>query len=130
MDVERQIESVIRAAEAALVRGASAAEFAHLFYDESAVVIGEGWPAATRGVSELVPRLEEIFRGWGAGARLGITLVDPLLTDGSVATGFVDATVTPSGPGAPEERYRVLYGWKRGPRGWRVMLEMFAGGST
>jgi ketosteroid isomerase-like protein len=128
-DIKQQLEAVIHVAEAALARGADVAEFVELFYDHDAVVVGEGWPAAIRGVAALLPPLGVMFREWGSRPKMRLILLDPVLTEGSVATAFVDARVTPGNPGAAEERYRVLYAWKRGARGWRVALEMFAGGA-
>jgi ketosteroid isomerase-like protein len=128
-DIKQQLESVIHVAESALACGADVAEFVDLFYDDGAVVVGEGWPLAIRGIPALLPQLEAMFKGWGARPKMRLILLDPILTEGAVATTFVDARVTPSRPGAPEERYRVLYGWKHGARGWRVALEMFADGA-
>jgi ketosteroid isomerase-like protein len=128
-DVKRQLESVIQVAEAALASGADVAEFVDLLYDDGVVVVGDGWPVAIHGVQALLPKLEGMFKEWGSRPKMRLMLLDPILTEGSVATAFVDARVTPSGPGAAEERYRVLYAWKHGARGWRVALEMFAEGA-
>jgi ketosteroid isomerase-like protein len=129
MNVRQELESVIRVAVAALAGGGDAAEFADLFYADDAVVVGEGWPVATRGVPALVSKLDVMFKEWGGRPRMNLILLEPILTEESVATTLVDARVLPSTPGAAEERYRVLYAWKRGPRGWRVVLEMFAVGA-
>jgi len=129
LTVRKQLESVMRVAEAALSRGADAAGFAELLYDEDVVVVGEGWPAATRGLLAAIPKVDETLKYWGDRPRLRLTIVDPIVTEGSVATTFVDVKVAPSKPGGAQHQYRALYGWKRGARGWRVVLEMYDEGA-
>jgi hypothetical protein len=51
------------------------------------------------------------------------------LTDGNVACAFLDITLQPSIVGSPTQHYRSMFGWRRGAKGWRLALEMYAAGS-
>jgi ketosteroid isomerase-like protein len=127
--VKRQLEAVMRMAGASLLEGADAVKFAELLYDEDVIVVGEGWPAATRGILEAIPKVDETLKYWGDRPRLSFTIVGPIVTEGSVATTFVDVKVASSEPAGARYQYRALYGWKRGIRGWRVALEMYDEGA-
>jgi ketosteroid isomerase-like protein len=121
---------MLRAVEDAVARGATADEVASLLYEEDAVVLAEGAPAATRGLKAFMPYLADVLQGWGGRPRIKYTLVEPVLAGEAVASCFVDVSCRPSRPDAAEERYRLIYSWRRGARGWRVVLEMFSVGSV
>jgi len=127
-DIKRELEQVFRAAEAALARGADAKEFCALLYDPQAVVVGEGWQSAVRGMSALVPEVAVLMKEWGVFPKVVFTLVDPMITVPPVATTFVDVKVAPNDSGGQGGQYRVMYAWKQGEAGWRVAMEMFGGG--
>jgi len=129
MNVTQELESVLRSAEVAVHRGTDAEEFGRLLYDDDVVVIGEGWTAATRGLPALLPIVATVLKEWGPSPTLKFTLVDPIVTSATVATAFIDVSVTPSNPSEPGQQYRALYSWTRGVKGWRVILEMFGSGS-
>ncbi len=128
-DVRHELRETLNAVEAAVARGADAAEICSLLYDGQAVIVGEGAPAATRGVAAFVPQLADLLEGWGGGTRLTFELVEPVLISESIATSFLDVKCYPGNQPATVQHYRVLSAWRPGARGWRVALEMFANGS-
>jgi hypothetical protein len=128
-DVRHELRETLNAVEAAVARGADAAQICGLLYDGQAVIVGEGNPAATRGVAAFVPQLADLLDGWGGGTRLTFELVEPVLISESIATGFLDVKCYPGNQPATVQHYRVLSAWQHGARGWRVALEMFATGS-
>ena len=127
-NIREELDAVFRDVSAAFARGLGAAAVAERLYVDPVVVVGEGNPAAARGLAQFLPQLADLIEGWGFSPTLTFTLVDPILAAESVATTFVAVEVAPPGVGAVVERYRVLYGWTRTSRGWRVALEMFDAG--
>jgi ketosteroid isomerase-like protein len=129
-DIREEISASLRAAAAALARGADTEEFAGLLYAEEIIVLGEGWPTAIRGLSSFMPQLSIINQGWGKRPRLTFRLVEPAVVGESAAASFTEVTCRPDLPGAEDILYRVLYVWKRTERGWRVVLEWYSEGSV
>jgi ketosteroid isomerase-like protein len=128
-NIRNELESVLSALQSAVARNADAAEIGSIFYDEAVVVVSEGTVDAARGFAAFLPRLNAYLTEWGVGTRLTLTLVDPVLASGSVASGYLAVTCQPGRPGSEVERYRVLTSWRKGDRGWRVAFEMIASGS-
>ncbi len=128
-DARAEFAAVLRAAADALRAGATPAQFAELLYVPEVVVVGEGWPAAIRGLPQFMPSLTELLEGWGPLPDLHFTVHEPVLASAASATTIADVSVAPPRAGAASERYRIVYGWCRTTRGWRVALEMFQTGS-
>jgi ketosteroid isomerase-like protein len=128
-DVRQELGAMLRAVEQAVARGAGAEEVASLLYEEDAVVLSEGAPGAIRGLEAFKPHLAEVLKGWGGRPRIKFTPLEPILTGDTVATCFLNVSCRPSRPAAVEEHYRLVYSWRKGARGWRVVLEMFSAGT-
>ncbi len=127
-EVRREIAGLLKAAESALQSGASAETLAEILYDESLVAVVEGAEGATRGVDEFIPRLAETLREWGPRPEVSLELCDPMLSSESVAVSFVNARIRPARPNAEVQQLRAMLGFKRGAKGWRLALEMYAVG--
>ena len=125
-DVKREIADLLKAAESAARSGARAETMADLLYDEALVAVVEGVEGATRGVHEFIPRLSATLESWGPRPEVSLELCDPLVFSGAVAVGFVNATIRPDQPNAEVQRLRAMLAFRRGPRGWRLLLEMYA----
>jgi ketosteroid isomerase-like protein len=128
-DAKLQIDAVFRQVETAVARGTSADEIIDLLYHPDAVLVAEGTATAIRGVAAFKPQLEEILKGWGAGAKIRFSVADPVIEVESLAMTYFNAVCEPAKAGSAIERYRVLSGWRRTSRGWRVAFEMYAVGS-
>lgn len=127
-DIKVELAATLLKAADALRAGARATEFAEMLYSPDLIVVGEGWPRAIRGVAAFLSDLQALLDGWGPNADLTFSIVDPVIADGAVASTLVDVHVAPKSPAAEAERYRVVYAWKRTPRGWRVATEMYTVG--
>ncbi len=128
-DTKIEIASVFRTVAEALRRGADATEAGALLYVPELVVVGEGWPRAIRSFAAFKPDFAALLKGWGPKPDLTFSIVDPVVGGGESATTMVDVFVAPQKAADPGERYRVMYGWVRTERGWRVALEMYMVGS-
>ncbi len=128
-DTKSEIAAVFRTAADALRGGADATELGALLYTPGLVVVGEGWVRAIRGFDAFKPDLAALLEGWGPNPDLTFSIVDPVIGGGESATTLVDVFVAPKKAADPGERYRVMYGWARTERGWRVALEMYMVGS-
>ena len=128
-NTKSEIAAVFHTAADALRRGADATELGSLLYTPGLVVVGEGWERAIRGFDAFRPDLQALLEGWGPNPDLTFNIVDPVIGGGESATTFVDVFVASKKVADPGERYRVMYGWARTERGWRVALEMYMVGS-
>lgn len=127
-DVRQDLRAVLTMVETAVGRGASATEIAALLYDDSAMIVAEGAPSATRGIAAGIPDMQGVLNGWGPHPRLAMRIADPILAAESTATTFLDVECQPDFHGAETVRYRLLSGWLKGGRGWRIVLEMYTSG--
>jgi len=125
-DVRREIADLLKAAEVAARSGAGAETLADLLYDEELVAVVEGAEGATRGLHEFIPSLSETLKAWGPRPEVSFELCDPFLCSETVAVGFVNATIRPDQPNAEVQRLRAMLAFRRGSRGWRMVLEMYA----
>jgi hypothetical protein len=127
--IREELEAMLSELVAAFARGADAREIGDLMYEEDIVALGEGDVGATRGRPAFLLKLASYLEGWGGKPSVTFQLIDPLLTDGNVACAFLDITLQPSIVGSPTQHYRSMFGWRRGAKGWRLALEMYAAGS-
>ncbi len=99
------------------------------FYDDDVLIVGEGSPGALRGAEAFRSVLSGYLAEWGAGVSMVFRLDKHVVASETVASAYVDATCQPARPDAETGRYRVHMVWQRGPKGWRIVQEMFAVGS-
>jgi hypothetical protein len=128
--IRDELETKLAVLSAAFARGADARAIGDLMYEEDVVVIGEGDHSATRGLTAFMPTLAAHLEEWGGKPNVTFKLIDPILTEGNVASAFLDITLIPSIAGALTQHYRSMFGWRRSAKGWRVALEMYAAGVT
>lgn len=127
-DVQHELRAFFDEGERAFARGATVEEIMTLMYDDDSVYVGEGDPAATRGLRDLVVKAGSLFAPLGARPRITFRIGAPVLASGTVAVAMLEAECLPDQPGAELLTYRMMTGLRRGARGWRVVLEMSAAG--
>lgn len=123
-----EIQQTLQATSDAIAAGASAAEVSQLLYDDRALIVGEGLDAAMSGRDATVSLLTEVLADWGDRASVVYTIRRPVIATNGSATMLVQVDVTRRDAQSSRVTYRVMYGFERGPRGWRVVLEMYGNG--
>lgn len=127
-DIQKTIRSALDGVEAAFGRGTTPAELLEIWYDDEVIVAGEGDPCAGRGVAALLAKAEQMLTEMGPHPTVRFTIDEPILAEGALAVVLLDCTLLPDLPGAETQSYRILTAWRPGPRGWRIVREMFAVG--
>lgn len=125
-----QIQQTLQETSDAIAAGASAARVSQLLYDDRAVIVGEGLDAAVSGRDATVSLLTEVLADWGEHPSVIYTIRRPVLVTKDSATMLVRVDVTKRDAQASRVTYRVMYGFERGPHGWRVVLEMYGNGAV
>jgi hypothetical protein len=115
--------------EEAFRRGTTPDAVAELLYDECLVVVSDDAPVAVRGLSAYMPEMKSVMDQWGPRPRLKYSIAEPQLLAESIAVILSEVEVQLDTVPKAVERYRVLMGWTKGHRGWRVALQMYAVGS-
>jgi len=128
-NVREELARTLAASETAVRNGMDLKIFAKTFYDDDLVAVVEGVDKATRGLPAFAARMEEFLRELGPNPDVSFKLCDPVLSSGSLAVGFVDASFRPDRVGAAPQQLRAMMAWKRSEHGWRVTLEMYGAGS-
>lgn len=126
-----QILSVLSKVEASLARGDSAAKISDLLYAPDVVLVGEGDTSASHGMKEAVVDVQAWLDSLGANGQKSckFEVSEPIVASTTTFSSFVLLRCAANPPKLPQgQELRMVYVWKKLPRGWRVQLEMWASG--
>jgi len=127
-DVEQDIRAVLDSLERAYFDGIDPRTILDLMYEEDVIVVGEGDVSATRGIQGLEEQARSISASVGPHPRVSFTIVSPILARADTAVTMIGVAVRPDLPDAGTMHSRILAGWRKGERGWRICMEMHAQG--
>jgi hypothetical protein len=128
MDVEQDIRAVLDALERAYFDGTDPCTILGLMYEDDVIVVGEGDVSATRGIQGLEEQARAISASAGPHPQVSFTIVSPILACADAAMTMIGVVVRPDLPDAGAMHSRILAGWRKGPHGWRICMEMHAQG--
>ena len=58
-----------------------------------------------------------------------LTVLDPVRSSGNMAVAFIHEHEEPAKAGEKPDDYRILYVFRKGPKGCRVTMELFTSGT-
>lgn len=127
-----EIRAHVDSVQAAVMRGASAAQVAQLLYAPDVLVVGEKEAVPTRGMQAATKAVEADWAGLGPDGQKRCILSlgsDPGVGSDTVYAAFVTLHCEPNPPTSQEvSDFRTLFVWKKLPQGWRVALEQWGTG--
>lgn len=124
-----EITALLRDVEQRLAAGAQADEILPALYDDEVIVVGDGDAKASRGVASFRDALHELLSvAWAPRPHCRYLLRHPLVLDQDAASMLVEFQVRPDEGRGDLQVYRAMYGWRRTPKGWRILVEMYGTG--
>ena len=130
-EVKAEIMAKLHKMEAALARGDSAELVAKSLYANNVLMVGEGEPSSSRGMEVAIKGVQGWMDSLGpnGGKGCSYSIPDPVVASENTSTSFVGLKCKANPPVLPEDQQlRMVYGWKKGAEGWRVVIEMWAAG--
>ena len=128
IDAESGIRAVLDSLERAYFEGVDAGAILDLMYEGDVIVVGDGDVSATRGRPALEHKARSMSAAMGAHPKVTFTITAPIQACGDTAVTMIGAVLHPDVPDAQALHSRILAGWRKGPSGWRICLEMYADG--
>jgi len=121
------IQATLDRTSAVLRINGSAQQFADAFYAPDLMITGEG-EKTYRDLKSFMPFLAAFLPSVIKGD-CHIRIVGPVRHSGNLASAFTQDYCKPVAPGKPAASYRMLLVFSHGPKGWRVVQELFVSGS-
>ena len=128
-NVENELRAALDAIEAAFARGVTPAELMELMYYDEIVAVGEGDASAQRGFAEVLNQANAMVPAYGPKPFVRFRISSPILATEALAVAMIDTELRPDVPGAAPWISRMMSAWRPGPRGWRIVREMYQNGS-
>ncbi|WP_395671692.1 hypothetical protein [Phenylobacterium sp.] len=130
--VERELEATFRRLEEIIESGAPADVLTREMYTTDTVVTGYGVDAPRVGIAAEERAIAGFLDSLAAPGqrRCRFAVFGPVSASEGVIAAFTNLTCRGRGATSPEpdQKYHVLYVFRKTTAGWRVSLEMFGGG--
>jgi ketosteroid isomerase-like protein len=126
-----EIERVLAAVEQGFARAEDATTLSKRLYADDVVMVGEGATLASRGMKAAIQDVQEWYDSLGPNGMktCKYTIADPVVASSTTFSSFMLLHCAANPPKLPDgQDLRMMYIWKKGPKGWRVALEMYAPG--
>jgi ketosteroid isomerase-like protein len=124
-DASAGVRALIERTNEVMRNHGSLEEFQETLFEEDVMLTGEGDKTFYRSRKEFESTLAQYVKGQ---FRCRLTVVDPVRSSGIMAAAFVQMHCDPEKAGDPPVESRILYVFRHGERGWRVMMEMYSAG--
>jgi ketosteroid isomerase-like protein len=120
------VKATIDKTNALMKRNGSLKEFMDVFYEDDLLITGEGEKVFYRGLKSF----EKPLAGYLANqTNVTLTVLDPVRSSGNMAVAFIHEHEEPAKAGESPDDYRILYVFRKGPKGCRVTMELFTSGT-
>jgi hypothetical protein len=122
-DGQAGVEATLAQVNAQIARGASAKEIADVFY-EDLTITGEGEKGLYPDLKSFMKRLEV----YSTNPTCRLKAVNKIRTSKTLAVAWVQEHCDAHAKESAED-YRILYVFRKSPKGWRTTMELFQKGT-
>ena len=123
-DGQAGVEATLAKVNALVARGGSAKEIADAFYEDDLTITGDGETGLYPDLKSFMKRLEI----YSTNPTCRLNVVNKIRTSNTLAVAWVQEHCDAHGHESAED-YRILYVFRKSPKGWRTTMELFQKGT-
>lgn len=125
-DARKGVQTTINKVNELLQHNASARMIADAMYEGDLMITGEGEKVFYRGLTSFMGPLAAYVAG---GSRCKLEVIDPIRHSGNLAVAFVFEHCKAAKSGDKDDDARIMYVFRKGPKGYRATMELFTWGT-
>jgi hypothetical protein len=123
-DGKAGVEATVAKVNELVARSASAKEIADVFYEDDLTITGDGEKGLYPNLKSFMKRLEV----YSTNPTCRLNVANKIRTSNTLAVAWIQEHCDAHGTESAED-YRILYVFRKSPKGWRTTMELFQKGT-